>query len=221
MWPFLRYESVTCRRSPHLIWWSIFNAQIDFSDAVSRSKSGRSFYIHFSLAPNRLFHLRHIVLFQLAKELQDSLNRFVVHLIDTKACLRDPESKWESDETSKGVLSFNFNPGRTIMITNSNAFSLNDIYLCDPQRRTRLGSFFDDDQVSIGLVDAVYQNVCFTIPKYLEKIFPNFADLRCQLLLRPSQMNMYKFTTGHCRWSCLADSSPRSRASRKCSSIQN
>jgi hypothetical protein len=59
--------------------------------------------------------------------------------------------------------------------------------------------FFDDDQVSIGLVDAVYENVCFTIPKYLEKIFPNFADLRCLLLLRPSQMNMYKFVMGHRR----------------------
>jgi tryptophanyl-tRNA synthetase len=95
------------------------------------------------------------------------------------------------------VLSFNFNPGRTIVIVNSNAFSLNYIYLCDLQRRTQLGSFFDpffdDDQVSIGLIDAVYQNVCFTIPKYLEKIFPNFTDLRCLLLLRPSQMNIYKF----------------------------
>jgi tryptophanyl-tRNA synthetase len=201
-----RYESVTGRRSPHLIRRGIFNAQIDFSDAVSRSESGRSFYILLSLTPtNRLSHLRHIVLFQLAKELQDSLNCFiVVHLLDTKACLRDPESKWESaktasDETIKDILSFNFNPGRTIVIVNSNAFSLNYIYLCDLQRRTPLGSFFDpffdDDQVSIGLIDAVYQNVCFTIPKYLEKIFPNFDELRCLLLLRPSQMNMYKFAT--------------------------
>jgi tryptophanyl-tRNA synthetase len=201
-----RYESATHRRTSHLIRRGIFNAQIDFSDAISRTESGGSFYIFLSLTPtNRLFHLRHIVFFQLAKELQDAFNCFlVVHVLDTKACLRDPESKWESaktacDETIKDVLSFNFNPARTIVLANSNAFSLNYVYLCDLQRRTPLGSFFDpffeDDQVSIGLVDAVYQNVCFTIPRYLEKVFPNFAELRCLLLLRPSQMNIYKFVT--------------------------
>jgi hypothetical protein len=222
-----RYESVAHRRTPHLIRRGIFNAQIDFSDAVSRTESGRPFYILLSLTPtNRLFHLRHIVVFQLAKELQDALNCFVVvHVLDTKACLRDPESKWESakaacDETIRDVLSFEFNPSRTVVIANSNAFSLNYVYLCDLQRRTPLGSFFDpffaDDQVSIGLVDAVYQNVCFTIPRYLEKIFPNFAEMRCLPLLRPSQMNTYEFATRRRRWRSSAGSSPRCRASRRC-----
>jgi hypothetical protein len=98
-----------------------------------------------------------------------------------------------SDEMIRDVLSFNFNPGRTNVIANSNTFSLNYINLYDRQRRTPLGfffdPFFDDNHVSIGLVDAVSRNVCFSIPKDLEKIFPDFAELRSLLL----QMNMYKF----------------------------
>jgi hypothetical protein len=142
-----------------------------------------------SLTPaNRFFHFHHILFFQLAKELQDALNCFVVvHLLDMKVCLRDPEPKWKavktaSDERIRNVLFFTFNPERTIVITNSNTFSLSYIYLCDLQRCTPLRSFFEplfnDDQVSIGLIDPVYRNMCFMIRKYLEKIFPS-CDGRC------------------------------------------
>jgi hypothetical protein len=73
----------------------IFNAQIDFSQAVSRTESGRSCCILLSLTlTNHFFHLRHIILFQLTKELQDALDCFIAHLLDMKVCLRDPESKW-------------------------------------------------------------------------------------------------------------------------------
>jgi tryptophanyl-tRNA synthetase len=147
--------------------------------------------------------LRHIVQFQLAKELQESFNCFVViHVLDTKACLRDPDVSWDSaekmtTETIKDILSFKFDLNRTIVLKNSDAVRLNYVMLCDLQRRAPLGEFFDalfdSDQVSVAHMDAVFQNACFAVPRYLSRIFPDFADMRCLVLLRESQVNLYRY----------------------------
>jgi tryptophanyl-tRNA synthetase len=199
-----QFADATGRPAPALIRRGFFNAQIDFQDAIARSRSGVPFYIFVSVTPtNRLFHARHILQFRLAKELQDAFRCFVVvHVLDTKACLRDPDASWEAaqewtTETIKDILSFRFNPTLTIVLKNSSATSLDYVLLCDLQRKAPLGpffdAFFDSDQASVALLDAVFQNACFAVPRYLRRIFPDFAPLRCLLLLRPSQVNLYHY----------------------------
>jgi tryptophanyl-tRNA synthetase len=198
-----QYAEITKTPAPHLLRRGIFGAQIDFADALDRVANQKPLYIFLSITPsNRLFHLRHIAAFSLAKQLQAAFNCFVVvHILDTKACLIDQKVSWKevsaaTEETVKDILAFGFNPTKTILLPNSQALSLDYIYLCDLQRHIPYGPFFEnffkDDQVSTALLDVVFQNVCFTLPKYLAKIFPNYADFRALVILRPSQQRFYQ-----------------------------
>ena len=200
------YKEVTNRDLPLFIRRGVFNAQIDFADAINRKKEMKPFYITLSITPTeRLFNLRHIVMFQLAKELQEAFDcQVIIHVLDTKAMLRDPSIKWNAvventKETIKDIMSFGFNADKTVIIKNSEALSLDYVYLCDLQRNATLGDFnkkfIDNDQVSIALLDVIFQNACFAIPKYVAKIIPNYKESRCLMLLRPSQKNIYDFVS--------------------------
>lgn len=200
------YKEATGKDLPQFVHRGIFNAQIDFADAIERKKAGKPFYIFLSITPTeRLFNLRHIVMFQFAKELQEAFDcQLIIHVLDTKAMLRDPSVKWNTiventKETIKDIMSFGFSADKTIIIKNSEALSLDYVYLCDLQRNATLGDFnkkfIDNDQVSIALLDVIFQNACFAIPKYVAKIIPNYNESRCLMLLRPSQKNMYEFVS--------------------------
>ncbi|KAH0790823.1 tryptophanyl-tRNA synthetase [Histomonas meleagridis] len=198
------FTEATGKQLPLFIRRGIFNAQIDFDDAIKRKKEGKPFYLFLSITPTeRLFNLRHIVMFQLAKELQEAFDcQLVIHVLDTKAMLRDPTIKWttivqHTKETIKDILSFGFNEEKTVLVKNSEALSLNYVYLCDLQRKAKLGDFnkcfIANDGVSIALLDTIFQNACFAIPKYIEKIIPNHQESRCLMLLRGSQKNLFDF----------------------------
>ena len=193
---------------PSLIRRGIFHAQIDFEDALDRKSP---FYMFVSITPtDRLFNLRHVTMFKFAKEMQDILGcPLVIHVLDTKACLRDQNPKVNmaaaakmTTETIKDILAFKFDPANTIIIKNSEAMGLDYVLLCDLQRRFQLRHFYDyfftDDTLSIAELDVAFQNGCFAFPKYLSKIFPNSSEMRCLMLLRPSQVNLYRFAKEMC-----------------------
>ena len=196
---------------PTLIRRGIFHAQVDFEDALNRKAANKPFYMFLSITPtDRLFNLRHIAMMKLAKDLQGVLGcPLVIHVLDTKACLRDQNPKTTmavaakmTTETLKDILAIGFDAEKTIIIKNSEAMGLDYVLLCDLQRKAKLGMFyelfFDNDNISIAEMDVAFQNGCFAYPRYLAKVFPNFAESRCLMLLRPSQANLYKFAKTLC-----------------------
>jgi len=189
---------------PHvLLRRKIFNSHFGFDEAIQHSKSGKPVYVYIPLSPtDRLTTLRHVVFFQFAQFLQQSLNCYVFfHLIDTKAFNRDENSvKWNIvekwvDETIKDILSIGFDPAKTIILPNSKSTELNYVMLCDMQRKVSLGRFFNaffkDDGVNVGLLDNVFQAAAAAIPSYCEKLFPDVPNTRCLCLLRHSQKPLF------------------------------
>lgn len=196
---------------PTLIRRGVFHAHVDLEDALDRKAAGKPFYMFLSITPtDRLFNLRHAAMFKLAKDLQLLFGcPLVIHVLDTKACLRDQNPKTTmavaakmTAETIKDILAFGFDASKTVIIKNSEAMGLDYVLLCDLQRRSKLGSFYElfftNDNISIAEMDVAFQNGCFAFPKYLSKIFPNYADYRCLMLLRPSQLNLFKFAKTLC-----------------------
>ena len=198
------FEAVTGQAAPNFIRRKIFNSHVDFNDAIQRKKDGKPFYIFLSITPtNRLTTLRHIVSFRLAQQLQKIFEcPVVVHVLDSKALLRDQDVKLDAvnkmtDETILDIMSFGFIPEKTVILRNTESLSLNYILLCDLQRRSQLGGFVNkfipNDNVSISILDVIYQNAAFAVPEYLVKLFPNYKDYRCLMILRPSQKKLFDY----------------------------
>lgn len=199
-----KYSEVVGKNVPTFIRRGVYNAQIDFEDAIERKRNGKPFYIFLSITPsNRLTNLTHVVSFGFAKRLQDDFDcPVVIHVNDSKAFLRDTDLKFDAvkkmtEETILDILSFNFNKEKTAVIVITEAMSLNYILLCDLQRKSTLGSYFDTfkqgDNISISLIDAIYQNASFAIPEYLRQLFPEYQQYRCLMILRPTQKKIYDY----------------------------
>lgn len=201
-----RFQEVTGHAAPYLLRRGVFNAHSGLDEILQMKQEGKPFYLYFPISPTeRLTHLRHVILFQTAKSLQDSLGCcLVIHLTDTKAHLRDAKVKFDkvkqwTEETIKDILSFGFASDKTIIIPNTKAIELDYVYLCDLQRKSKLGVFTQefygdsDPAVNIGQLDVVFQSAAFASPRYLHKIFPQYENMRCLMLLRPSQKSLYTF----------------------------
>ncbi|OHT11548.1 hypothetical protein TRFO_19003 [Tritrichomonas foetus] len=196
------YAQVTGQPAPTFLRRRVFNGHIGFEDAISRKRDGKPFYIFLSITPsNHLTNLRHIVSFRFAQQLQAAFDcPVVIHVLDSKALLRDADIKLDqvqknTEETILDIMSFNFKPEKTVIVRNTEALNMNYILLCDLQRKSTLGSFVEkfipNDNLSISILDVIFQNASFAVPEYLLRIFPNYAHYRCLMILRPTQKNLY------------------------------
>ncbi|KAK8884957.1 hypothetical protein M9Y10_044082 [Tritrichomonas musculus] len=198
------YQQVTGKNVPTSIRRGIYNAHIGFDELIERKRNNKPFYIFLSIIPsNRLTNLSHIVSFGLAKKLQDDFDcPVVIHINDSKAFLRDTNLKFDevkkmTEETILDVLSFGFNQDKTAVLINTESLSLNYVLLCDLQRKCTLGSYFEafkpNDNISISIIDAIFQNASFSIPEYLQRLFPNYQEYRCLMILRATQKRLYDY----------------------------